>query len=516
MRATESHHAESLAWAAGQRPARPSPGGRGLRGRGPTRIMESVSANDSIPPPGPVDAPPGQPPAHILVVDDDLGVAKVIARMAESLGHATTVAGSVDEALGRLAQAPFDVVLTDLSMPGRSGLDLLKHVQAVSPEIPVVLITGKGAIDTAMEAIKGGAYDYLAKPPQLEMLGALLRRAIEKKRMAEEVKHLQREVSKRAPAGEIIGASPQMLEVYKTLQRVAPSRTSVLILGESGTGKELVARKLHERSPRRAERFVAVNGSAIPEGLLESELFGHVRGAFTGAVTARRGLFDEAHRRHAVPRRDRRPLAAAAGQAAARDPGAPPQARGRQRGARGGRAGRRRHAPGPRCHGAAGAFREDLYYRLNVVSISLPPLRERGAQDIELLVEHFLHEYEQETGKTPPGVSPEAFGLLEGLRLAGQRARAGERGGAGGAHVHAWVHHAGCPATPAARRLIGACDPGGRTRLPAAERHDRALRRAGSRSREGQPDPRRSDPRDLAPDPPPDGRAPTTIRGPLR
>ena len=158
-----------------------------------------MSSNDSIPP-GPVDAAPGQLPARILVVDDDLSVAQVIAHMAESLGHATAVAGSVDEALGRLAQASFDVVLTDLSMPGRSGLDLLKHVQAESPEIPVVLITGKGAIDTAMEAIKGGAYDYLAKPPQLEMLGALLRRAIEKKRMAEVVKHLQREVTKRAPA----------------------------------------------------------------------------------------------------------------------------------------------------------------------------------------------------------------------------------------------------------------------------------------------------------------------------
>jgi DNA-binding NtrC family response regulator len=373
--------------------------------------MDLVSANDPLPP-APADSAAGQPRARILVVDDDLSVAQVIARMAEDLGHAAAVAGSVEEALVQLSQAPFDIVLTDLTMPGRSGLDLLKHVQTESPEIPVVLITGQGAIDTAMEAIKGGAYDYLAKPAQREMLGALLRRALEKKRMAEEVRHLQREVSKRSPAGEIVGASAQMLEVYKTLQRVAPSRTSVLILGESGTGKELVARKLHERSPRRAERFVAVNVSAIPEGLLESEMFGHVRGAFTGAMTARRGLFDEAHRGTLFLDE-------------IGDLSAPLQAkllRVIQEHRLKPVGGNEEHEVDVRLVGAThrdldemvrrGLFREDLYYRMNVVSISLPPLRERGAPDIEMLVGHFLRKYEQETGKTSPGVSPEAFELL--------------------------------------------------------------------------------------------------------
>ena len=371
-----------------------------------------MSANDSIPP-GPAAAATGQPPARILVVDDDPDVAQVIAHMAEELGHATAVAGSVDEALGRLAQASFDVVLTDLSMPGRDGLDLLQHVQAESPEIPVVIITGMGAIDTAMAAIKGGAYDYVAKPAQLEMLGAILRRAIEKKRMAEEVRHLQREVGRRSPAGEIIGASPRMLEVYKTLQRVAPSRTNVLILGESGTGKELVARKLHDRSPRQAERFVAVNVSAIPEGLLESEMFGHVRGAFTGAMTARRGLFDEAHRGTlfldeigdlSLPLQAK--LLRVIQEHRIKPVG-----------------GNEEHEVDVRLVGAThrdldemvqrGLFREDLYYRLNVVSISLPPLRDRGARDIEMLLEHFLREYEQETGKASPRLSSEAFGLLK-------------------------------------------------------------------------------------------------------
>ena len=397
-------------------------------------------------------------------------------------------------------------------MPGRDGLDLLKHVQAESPEIPVVLITGKGAIDTAMEAIKGGAYDYLAKPPQLEMLGALLRRAIEKKRMAEEVRHLQREVSKRSPAGEIIGASPQMLEVYKTLQRVAPSRTNVLILGESGTGKELVARKLHERSPRHAERFVAVNVSAIPEGLLESEMFGHVRGAFTGAMTARRGLFDEAHRGTlfldeigdlSLPLQAK--LLRVIQEHRIKPVG-----------------GNEEHEVDVRLVGAThrdldemvqrGLFREDLYYRLNVVSISLPPLRERGAQDVEMLVEHFLREYEQETGKTSPRVSSEAFAVAQGLRLARQRARVGERAGAGGAHVHARLHHAGGPPTQAPRHPAGPGGPHPGIRLPPSGRHDRALRRARPRSREGQPDPRSPDPGNLPPDPPPDGRTSATLR----
>jgi DNA-binding NtrC family response regulator len=362
-----------------------------------------VSENDTILPQRAGESPP-RPPAHVLVVDDELAVAGVIAHMAQQLGHQATVSGSVDDALGRLARTHFDVVLTDLRMPGRDGLDLLEHVRAQNPDIPVVVITGQATIDSAMEAIKGGAYDYLAKPPQLEMLGALLRRAIEKKHMAEEVRHLQREILKHSRAEDIVGKSPQMLEVYKTLQRVAESRTSVLVLGESGTGKELVARKLHERSPRRAERFVPVNVSAIPEGLLESELFGHVRGAFTGALTARRGLFDEAH--HGTLFLDEigdlsLPLQAKLLRVIQEHRIKPVGAN-------------EEHEVDVRLVCAthqnleamvqAGTLREDLYYRLNVVSISLPPLRERR-EDIPLLVRHFLRKQELETGQLAPAVS---------------------------------------------------------------------------------------------------------------
>ncbi len=370
-----------------------------------------MSTNDSILPPSGGENPP-RPPAHVLVVDDDLGVAAVIAHMAQQLGHRTTVSGSVDDALARLAHTHFDVVLTDLRMPGRDGLELLEHVRAQNPDIPVVVITGQATIDSAMEAIKGGAYDYLAKPPQLQMLGALLRRAIEKKHMAEEVRHLQREILKHATAEDIVGKAPQMLEVYKTLQRVAESRTSVLVLGESGTGEELVARKLHERSPRRAERFVPVNVSAIPEGLLESELFGHVRGAFTGALTTRRGLFDEAH--HGTLFLDEigdlsLPLQAKLLRVIQEHRIKPV-------------GGNEEHEVDVRLVCAThqdleemvrqGTLREDLYYRLNVVSIVLPPLRERR-EDIPLLVRHFLRKYELETGLMAPALSQAAGQMLE-------------------------------------------------------------------------------------------------------
>jgi len=375
--------------------------------------MVRVNPTDAIRPgrPGP---PAPLPPARILVVDDDPSVAGAIARMAEQLGHAAEVAGSVDEALGRFARTPFDVVLTDLIMPGRSGLDLLEQLRGENPDVPVVLITGQATIDSAMKAIEGGAYDYMAKPlPEIEIMGALLRRAIEKKRMAEEVRLLQRQVGRHSADERIIGSSPGMVEMYTTLQRVAPSRTSVLILGESGTGKELVARMIHERSPRHAQRFVAVNVSAIPEGLLESEMFGHVRGAFTGAMTARRGLFDEA---------DRGTLFLDE----IGDLSSPLQAkllRVIQEHRLKPVGGNDEHEVDVRLIGAThrnleemverGLFREDLYYRMNVVSIALPPLRDRGTKDIEMLVAHFLHQYELETGNTAPTVTEEAMGMLK-------------------------------------------------------------------------------------------------------
>ena len=350
--------------------------------------------------------------ARILVVDDEPAVAGVIARMAESFGHEVVVADSVDSAIGHFSAAPFDVVLTDLRLGNRDGLDLLRHLQREAPDVPVVLITGMATIDSAMEAIRAGAYDYLAKPPLRDAIGALLRRAIERRRLREELRHARRAPAPSADAIEnIAGRSHRMLEVFKTVARVAPGRTNVLILGESGTGKELVARALHRQSPRAQRRFVPVNVSAIPEGLLESELFGHVRGAFTGATSSRRGLFEEAHlgtlfldeigdlssplqakllrviQDHRIkPVGGNEEIEVDVRVVAATHRNLEEMVR-------------------------TGSFREDLYFRVNVISISLPPLRERP-EDIPDLLEHFLRKFELETGHLAPRVAGDVVGLL--------------------------------------------------------------------------------------------------------
>src|SRR5688572_2510318 len=208
------------------------------------------------------------PRARILVVDDEPLTARALERMVRHFGHDVDVAESVDQAIARLDETPFDVVLTDVHLGRVNGFDLLHHVRERAPEVPVVLITGFATIDAAMEAIQAGAYDYIAKPPSLEGLGDLLRRAIEKRRLDLAQLPSERVEPAAPPAGfeNIVGRSPQMLELYKTVARIAPGRSNVTILGESGTGKELVARALHRRSPRADRRFVPVNVSAIPEG----------------------------------------------------------------------------------------------------------------------------------------------------------------------------------------------------------------------------------------------------------
>ncbi len=355
---------------------------------------------------------------RILVVDDEPAVANVIARIAQSFGHDTVIAESVESAIDRFAEGPFDVVLTDLRLGDRDGLELLGHIQQRAPEVPVVLITGQATIDSAMEAIRAGAYDYLAKPPLRDAIGVLLERAIEKKRMAEEMRHLQREITSRYSLENIAGKSPRMLDVFKTVARVAAERTIVLILGESGTGKEVVARALHQKSPRAHRRFVPVNVSAIPEGLLESELFGHVRGAFTGATASRRGLFEEAHQGTLFLDEIgdlSQPLQAKLLRVIQEHSYKPV-------------GGNEERVVDVRLVVAthrnleemvrAGQFREDLYYRLNVVSISLPPLRERR-EDIPVLVEHFLRKFEREIGRAAPRFAPEVMELFERYRWPG-------------------------------------------------------------------------------------------------
>ncbi len=352
-------------------------------------------------------------PTRVLVVDDEEMVLRVIARMAQSLGHEVVTADGYESAVERLAEEGFDVVLTDLMLGVRDGMDLLRHVHQDDPDLPVVLITGQATIDSAMAAIRAGAYDYLAKPVRPDVLSALLHRAIEKKRMVDQVRLLQREMRGRYDLEHIAGRSPQMLEVFKTVARVAHGRTGVLILGESGTGKELVARQIHGQSPRAARRFVPVNVSAIPEGLLESELFGHVKGAFTGAISHRVGLFDEAHEGTLFLDEigDLSPPLQAKLLRVLQEQRIKPVG------------GNDEHSVDVRLVAAThrdleamtrdGRFREGLYYRLNVIQVSLPPLRERR-EDIPVLIEHFLHKYEHETGGHAPRVSVEAMERLIG------------------------------------------------------------------------------------------------------
>jgi DNA-binding NtrC family response regulator len=359
-----------------------------------------------------------QRPSRVLVVDDESAVATVLAKMAESAGYETVTAGSVEDAMERFGETPIDVVLADVKLGKSNGMELLRLVQERAADVPVVLITGEATIDDAMAAIRAGAYDYVSKPPRMDAIGALLRRAIEKKRMSEEVRLLQREITSKYSINNIAGRSPRMLDVFKTVARIAPGRANVLILGESGTGKELVARALHHQSPRAPKRFVPVNVSAIPENLLESELFGHVRGAFTGATASRRGLFEEAHQgtlfldeigdlslglqakllrvlqEHKIkPVGGNEEIDVDVRLVAATHRDLDEMVRTEQ-------------------------FREDLYFRINVVSISLPPLRDRP-EDIPVLVEHFLHKYEHETGLHAPRCTPEALQRLVAYRWPG-------------------------------------------------------------------------------------------------
>lgn len=348
----------------------------------------------------------------VLLVDDDEAACRLLAEVLERDGYRVAAALSVEEALAKLErEGPFDAVLTDLRMPERSGLDLLKIVREREPDALVLVLTAFGDAAAAGEAIRAGAYDFVSKPYDIGTLRETLARALGRRRLATASKELRGASVRRTAAAQegsgLVGHSPAIIEVMKTLARAAPTQATVLLLGETGTGKELVARTIHGYSERNGRRFVAVNCSALAEGLLESELFGHLRGAFTGAAGARPGLFREADRgtlfldeigdispalqarllralqeHEIVPVGSETPVKVDVRIIAAthRDIGALVR---------------------------AGKFREDLYYRLNVVTLHLPPLRDRK-QDIPLLMDHFLRELTERHGRGPVAVDAEA------------------------------------------------------------------------------------------------------------
>jgi two-component system response regulator HydG len=340
----------------------------------------------------------------VLVVDDDKSMCELLADGLSERGFTPTFRTSADEALALLATQDFDVIITDLRMPGLKGTDFCARCALNRPDTPVVLMTAFGNLETAVEAIRAGAYDYLKKPLELDELALVLERATKHRALREEVKRLRRAVEESRCFDEVVGASPAMKRVYDVLERIADSDATVLVTGETGTGKEIVARALHARGHRKAAPFVAINCGAIPEPLLESELFGHVKGAFTDAHSTRPGLFVQANGGTVfldeigeMPREMQVKLLRALQERRTRPVGGDAEVE----------LDVRVIAATNRDLEAAvrgGSFREDLYYRLNVINIALPPLRARG-NDVLLLAQKFLEQLAARAGKKVTGIS---------------------------------------------------------------------------------------------------------------
>ncbi len=350
---------------------------------------------------------------QILVVDDEPSIRKVLQALLQREGHEVALAGDGAQALELLGQRPFELMITDLRMPAMDGMELLATCSRLYPGLPVIVITAHGTVDTAVEALKLGAQDYITKPFEQDELRMVVEKALRKEEASRGVLH--EDASGRST---IIGRTPSMRHIYALIEKVADSPTTVLITGESGTGKELVARALHDQSSRRGAPFIQVNCGAIPVPLFESELFGYERGAFTGATGAKPGRFELAH----------------GGTLFLDEVGELPLdlqvklLRVLQDGRFERVGGVRTITADVRVLAATnrdllrevkrGAFREDLYYRLNVIPIRLPPLRER-VEDIPLLAEHFLRKFNQRLGKAVQGLTPDALTALVAWRWPG-------------------------------------------------------------------------------------------------
>jgi two-component system NtrC family response regulator len=345
---------------------------------------------------------------RILVVDDDESLRWVTQAQMQQAGYETASAASGEEALGALAETGADLVITDLKMPGMSGLELLRRIRTEFTETIVILVTAFGSVETAVEAMKAGAYDYITKPVNADELKLVVGRALEHVALREEVRTLRNSLDRKYGFENILGRSPALLQVLDMASRAARAASTVLIRGETGTGKELLAKAIHYNSPRKGQPFVTVNCGAIPRDLLESELFGHTRGAFTGAVANRKGQVETAD----------------GGTLFLDEIGELPlelqvkvlrlvqQGEVAKLGAGTSRVDVRIIAATHRNLQAMvedGAFREDLYYRLSVIPLDLPPLRERP-EDIPELAEHFFVQSREKNGRPdlvlPPALLP--------------------------------------------------------------------------------------------------------------
>jgi two-component system, NtrC family, response regulator AtoC len=354
----------------------------------------------------------------ILIVDDEEPIRHVLTEVLGGHGYVVRAASDGEEALRELSAHDYDAVVTDVRMPRMDGLSLVKAVQQVAPETTVIVMSAYGSHDLAIEAMKAGAYDYLGKPFRPDEVLLVLRKAEERERLRAENRRLRREIEASRGQSGIIAESPPMKEVLRVINKVAPAKTTVLITGESGTGKELVARAVHELSPRKGGPFVAVNCGAIPDQLIESELFGHAKGAFTGAQTAKRGLFEEADSGTLLldeigelPLQLQPSLLRALQEGEIRRVG---DARSIKVDVRVLAATNRDLAQ----EVAQGKFREDLFYRLNVVAVKLPPLRDR-TEELPALTERFVAQHAARLGMPRKSLSREALSLLQEWRWPG-------------------------------------------------------------------------------------------------
>jgi DNA-binding NtrC family response regulator len=350
--------------------------------------------------------------ACIVVIDDEIEMLENCRRIFSLWGHSVITLQDGSDIGTVFQQSPPDLVFTDLKMPGRDGISLLEEILRIAPDVPVVIVTGYATVESAVEAIKKGAFDYITKPFTLDLLKVVTERALEKRRLTQEIKTLRSQVFEGGRFGKLVGSSQPMREIFSMIQRVAPLDANVVITGESGTGKELVARAIHAHSHRSQNRFVPIDCASLPEALLESELFGHQRGSFTGAIAEKAGLLEYANQgtlfldevseltpsiqskllralQERVFRRiggnemietDIRLIAATNADLAKRV--------------------------------EENAFREDLYYRLNVINIQLPPLRDRR-DDIPLLVWHFIERFGGTRIPRISGITPEAMIMLQ-------------------------------------------------------------------------------------------------------
>jgi DNA-binding NtrC family response regulator len=355
---------------------------------------------------------------RVLVADDDMVIREGLRRVLTREGYVVETQPNGRLAMDRLQETPFDLLITDLKMPGMSGLEVLQAVRVLQPEMPVILITGFAAVDNAVDAMKSGAADYLSKPFSNDEIIAKVRKALDDRAVLLDQLYLNRELHDIHGFDCLVGESREMQKVYQRILQVAPTDSTVLITGESGTGKELVARAIHAHSQRRDQAFVAVDCNSLAESLLESELFGHVKGSFTGAIQTKRGLFEVANggtlmldeignlsmsiqakllrvlqEREVTPIGGTQPIPINIRLVAATNTNL-------------------------RDMVARGEFRYDLFYRLNIIPIDLPPLRDRKG-DLPLLAGSFLKRYAEENAKEVRGFAPEALRALEGYDFPG-------------------------------------------------------------------------------------------------